>query len=344
MGLLWHHNEKELDEMKIRYFIVSLASVIGISGCAIVTHRDQPQSAIQFNYTLQNPQATGIVQVFDMDGNTVIQITDNEIRQTDVFDHKGGKLSLKKVGPYVVLNGIHASLRVISNGGQSAVTRRSATSIGPEPSPQHRPQPVFPAPAPEVRATQLAEVRTTPAPAVSHDEDEPYRQELTRIRKELEELKALLAIASKGTGINTDSPRTRHRAPDITVVRVNFKYNSANFEPPKEVRETLESYAKHAHQIEVRGYTDSNVYSQPDLNVAKSRAAAARSYLLTKGVPEDRIVTSAQAAGGFIADNSTVEGRAKNRRVEIELALPEKYANTIESERIALRNPARNDS
>ncbi|WP_194725906.1 OmpA family protein [Noviherbaspirillum malthae] len=338
------HNGKEFDEMKIRILIVSIASVIGISGCAIVTHRDQPQSAIQFNYTLQNPQATGIVQVFDMDGNTVIQINDNEIRHTDIFDPKGGKLALKKVGPYVVLNGIHTSIRVVSNGGQSAVTRRDSVPILPATVPLNRPQPVVPIPATEVRPIQLAEIRPVHQPAPSIDDEEPYRQELVRIRKELEELKALLAIASKGADISGEAARPRSRTPDITVVRVNFKYNSASFEPPKEVRETLQNYAKHAQQIEVRGYTDSNVYSQPDLNVAKSRAAAARSYLVAQGVSEDRIVTSAQASGGFIADNSTADGRAKNRRVEIELALPEKYAAMIQSEKVAQRNLPRNDS
>jgi outer membrane protein OmpA-like peptidoglycan-associated protein len=334
---------KVFGEMKARRIIFSLATAIGITGCAIITHKDQPQSAIQFNYTLQNPQATGIVQVFDMDGNTVIQIADNELRQTDIFDHKGGKLSQKKVGPYVVLNGIHTSLRVISNGAQSAVTRRDHLTPVPDVSPRPSPVPTKPAPLPEVRPTQVAEQRLAVAPAVI-DDDEPYRKELVRIRKELEELKALLAMASKSGDDIRDNTRTRQRPSDLTVVRVSFKYNSASFEPTKEVRDTLQSYAKHAQQIEVRGYTDSNIYSQPDLNVAKSRAAAARKYLLTQGVAEDRIVTSAQGAGGFIADNSTAEGRAKNRRVEIELALPEKYATTIRGDRLALSKQGHSDS
>jgi outer membrane protein OmpA-like peptidoglycan-associated protein len=334
---------KVIGEMKARRIIVSLATAIGISGCAIITHKDQPQSAIQFNYTLQNPQATGIVQVFDMDGNTVIQITDNELRQTDIFDHKGGKLPQKKVGPYVVLNGIHTSLRVISNGAQSAVTRRDHLPAVPDVSPRSLPKPTTPAPLPEMRPTQVAEPRLAAVPAVV-DEEEPYRQELVRIRKELEELKALLAMASKGSDDSRENNRTRQPPSDLTVVRVSFKYNSASFEPTKEVRDTLQNYAKHAQQIEVRGYTDSNVYSQPDLNVAKSRAAAARKYLLAQGVAEDRIVTSAQASGGFIADNSTIEGRAKNRRVEIELALPEKYAAAIREDRVVLSKQVLSDS
>lgn len=329
--------------MKVQSLIASLATVIGISGCAIVTHRDQPQSAIQFNYTLQNPLATGIVQVFDMDGNTVIQITDNELRQTDVYDHKGAKLSQKKVGPYVVLNGIHTSLRITSNGGQSAVMRKDHLSIPHEASPRSIQTPTAPVTAPRMHATQVAESRAVPVPPAAVDEDEPYRQELARIRKELEELKALLAIASKGNGVSRENPRHSDRPGDITVVRVSFKYNSAKFEPTSEVRDTLRSYARHAHQIEVRGYTDSAVYSQPDLNVANSRAAAARNFLVAQGVTEDRIVTSAQAAGGFIADNSTAEGRAKNRRVEIEMTLPEKYAAMVQGAKVALRKQTHND-
>jgi outer membrane protein OmpA-like peptidoglycan-associated protein len=42
-----------------------------------------------------------------------------------------------------------------------------------------------------------------------------------------------------------------------------------------------------------------------------------RDYLVTKGIPSDLITAEGKGAGDFIADNTSVEGRAQNRRVEI---------------------------
>jgi outer membrane protein OmpA-like peptidoglycan-associated protein len=52
------------------------------------------------------------------------------------------------------------------------------------------------------------------------------------------------------------------------------------------------------------------------------RANSARDYLIARGVAVARFSTEGRGSREPVADNSTAEGRAKNRRVEIYVAEP----------------------
>ena len=67
------------------------------------------------------------------------------------------------------------------------------------------------------------------------------------------------------------------------------------------------------------GHTDAvgaDAYNQK-LSVARSEAVKA--YLVSKGIEKSRVYTEGKGEKSPVADNKTKEGRAKNRRVEIEL-------------------------
>ena len=49
------------------------------------------------------------------------------------------------------------------------------------------------------------------------------------------------------------------------------------------------------------------------------RAEAVKAYLVTKGIEKNRVYTEGKGEKQPVADNKTKEGRAKNRRVEIEV-------------------------
>jgi OOP family OmpA-OmpF porin len=49
------------------------------------------------------------------------------------------------------------------------------------------------------------------------------------------------------------------------------------------------------------------------------RAEAVKAYLVSKGIEKNRVYTEGKGEKQPVADNKTAEGRAKNRRVEIEV-------------------------
>jgi outer membrane protein OmpA-like peptidoglycan-associated protein len=69
--------------------------------------------------------------------------------------------------------------------------------------------------------------------------------------------------------------------------------------------------------IVVFGFTDSVGTPDNNMSLSQKRAAAVRDYLVTKGVPTDLITAQGKGPDTPVADNSSVEGRAQNRRVEI---------------------------
>jgi outer membrane protein OmpA-like peptidoglycan-associated protein len=67
----------------------------------------------------------------------------------------------------------------------------------------------------------------------------------------------------------------------------------------------------------VEGYTDSVGSDATNLKLSKDRADAVRNYLISKGVPADKISSVGKGKANPVASNDTPDGRANNRRVEI---------------------------
>lgn len=68
---------------------------------------------------------------------------------------------------------------------------------------------------------------------------------------------------------------------------------------------------------EIYGYTDNaGTYSQR-CRLSVERAQVVKAYLVKKGVPASQIFCKGMADQRQVADNSTAEGRALNRRVEV---------------------------
>jgi OOP family OmpA-OmpF porin len=67
------------------------------------------------------------------------------------------------------------------------------------------------------------------------------------------------------------------------------------------------------------GHTDSIGTAEYNQKLSVRRAEAVKAYLVSKGIEPNRIYTEGKGKTQPIADNRTAEGRAKNRRVEIEV-------------------------
>ena len=103
-----------------------------------------------------------------------------------------------------------------------------------------------------------------------------------------------------------------------------FEFGKADLKPEghekiKEYRELAKALLESADKVIITGYTD-NV-GAPDFNATLSlqRAEAVRDSLISLGADSSKFQVSGAGEANPIADNSTDEGRAKNRRVEVEV-------------------------
>lgn len=72
-----------------------------------------------------------------------------------------------------------------------------------------------------------------------------------------------------------------------------------------------------AIRVEVGGHTDSSGPTEHNANLSLRRAESVRAHLVARGVEGNRITVRGYGEALPIADNSTIEGRARNRRVEL---------------------------
>lgn len=71
--------------------------------------------------------------------------------------------------------------------------------------------------------------------------------------------------------------------------------------------------------IEIGGHTDNVGSDALNLSLSEKRAEAVRKYMVLAGIEEERVRSKGYGETVPIADNSTEEGRAKNRRTEFEI-------------------------
>lgn len=75
--------------------------------------------------------------------------------------------------------------------------------------------------------------------------------------------------------------------------------------------------------LTIKGYTDSTGSKTTNARLSEQRASAVKNQLIAGGVPANTISIVGMADANPIAENSTLDGRAQNRRVEIEITVDE---------------------
>ena len=124
------------------------------------------------------------------------------------------------------------------------------------------------------------------------------------------------------------APAPKPAAPAVVATKVTFAadaffdFNKSVLKP--EAKAKLDDLVGKLKGISLEviiavGHTDavgSDAYNQ---KLSVRRAESVKAYLVTKGIEPNRIYTEGKGKKQPVADNKTAEGRAKNRRVEIEV-------------------------
>lgn len=103
------------------------------------------------------------------------------------------------------------------------------------------------------------------------------------------------------------------------IFRVSERTGRSEFRPSKPLQSHLKQIMRRGPCLHVRGYTDADTDRWIERETAKQRAYKARAYLIGQGYAPNHIEITIVPIGEHVADNATKKGRAKNRRVEIEV-------------------------
>ena len=140
--------------------------------------------------------------------------------------------------------------------------------------------------------------------------------------KHMEEQKAAMEKATQGSGVTVSQTADNQLKLDIPS-DVSFDTGSYDIKP--NLRPILDRFATTLNQnpvttLTIIGHTDSTGTDAINNPLSLNRAASTRDYLVARGVATNRIAINGRGSHEPIADNNTLEGRAKNRRVEIFVA------------------------
>lgn len=72
-------------------------------------------------------------------------------------------------------------------------------------------------------------------------------------------------------------------------------------------------------KVKIIGHTDSSGDANKNTVLSQQRAAAVQNYLVSKSITADRLSTEGKGSSQPVADNTTADGRKKNRRIEFEV-------------------------
>ena len=109
----------------------------------------------------------------------------------------------------------------------------------------------------------------------------------------------------------------------VTLGDVLFAFNKAELTPQAAPRlDKLAAFLKQFPQrkLLVEGYTDAVGTDAYNMELSERRAEAIREALVARGVDTTRVVTKGYGKAYPVADNSSTDGRAVNRRVEVVIA------------------------
>lgn len=146
-------------------------------------------------------------------------------------------------------------------------------------------------------------------------------------------------VSRKGYLFYSDNFLLSQRSPDSTyeknialqpievnasVVLNNIFFDTNKFDLKPESQVELDKLVQLLNEnptlkVEISGYTDNVGTPEDNLALSNNRAKAVVNYLISKGIASNRLTFKGYGETKPVADNSTEEGRAMNRRTEMKV-------------------------
>jgi outer membrane protein OmpA-like peptidoglycan-associated protein len=298
---------------------------------------------------IQNFRAAGSIQAFHDGDYTYLQTFVDSAPQLRA-EPDSAPLKYAREGEYLVLQGAYDRL-YISEGENLAHAESSVPPAvaqrTPEPAPASASAPeldkvkrentrlrdalrraqaeldrAHEAAVPSKTATEET-IQTRKEYVALQGELHQVRGELEHTREAMEQLRQSITETTYLDG--ADSPTTQvavQAQPRLAQNRgrylLHFQANSAELATDQQLLDTVLPLIGETQMVILRGRTALGEAAA----LAQARAIAVRDLLVAKGVDVRNLRVLSYSPGLYIADNATDAGRARNRRVEIELAPP----------------------
>lgn len=125
--------------------------------------------------------------------------------------------------------------------------------------------------------------------------------------------------ATQGTGVEVTQTQDNQLKLEIPA---DISFDTGRYDIKSNFAPILDRFAEGLRsspnaEVRIVGHTDSTGSDAINNPLSLNRANSARDYLMMRGVSGSRIHTEGRGSYQPIASNSTNEGRARNRRVEI---------------------------
>ena len=110
--------------------------------------------------------------------------------------------------------------------------------------------------------------------------------------------------------------------PQTTVLKIEFARTKYTILPQSlpQIKKFADYLLNNSdYQVIIYGYTDNKGDHSTNQKLSKNRAKAVMNALINRGIKLTRLTAIGMGSKQPIADNTTSEGRAKNRRIEVDL-------------------------
>jgi hypothetical protein len=331
--------------------VLLLAVVTPLGSCKTMTGSPEPvvPDGHNFSYVAPDRDRIHLTQAFDDGSKTYLQFDDTPAAGIGICDPKSGHAVTYSIDQrYVIVPGVHGALSItvgresatVVNQGMPSIASPGTVATASDPVERKpndaRSEPMSSVMAPEITplpdslrrssAANDAVTRRIQAVPVGVPESiqtmhanlrvATLKQEISMLEENVRRLSAELEAAhSLGFG---ESLYLRSMG-GLPRVVMKFEDNSFEARVDDRLRGAVRGVVRSANRIYLHGHTDAFVASETGTELAIRRAVEVRRLLISLNVDPERIRLFYRGAGNFVANNSTPEGKAMNRRVEIEL-------------------------